>query len=567
MKTKGTISKRTISGNVYYYHQYLEDGKQVSETLTEQEAYRLAFSIYYKGEDLTGFYNHIFNTKVYHTESLRVLSKQCEGFKKRFCYDQINEFVDEKRNSGKVLVLYGLRRTGKTTLMLQKINDMSIKDFTKTVYIKCEKGNTIYDLFKDLDFLVKNGFCYFFIDEVTLLEDFIKISSTISDIYGFMGKVILSGTDSLGFLIASYHELYDRCKMVHTTYIPFSEFSTVLGINSIDKYIEYGGTMSLEGNDYNKTINHNDVTVNEYVDSSIIHNIIHSLKSVDNGKYFLNLYDLYEKGELENVINRIIEDTNHKFAISIIEQKFKSHDYGSLKQLLSLPRNYEKFKNILDGVDEQKLVNDLMNSLNIINKDKQTHKIDDVVLKELEEYLTRLDVIGTIKEITMPTYSEREKIIFTQPGLRYAQAKSLVMILLSDPKIKEYDSAIQEALKEKLLSDIKGRMIEEMVIYETSLYCEDTFKYYNGPFGEFDMVTINKNAYTADVYEIKYSLNVFEGQRTNLNNAELISSFEKKYYPIDKKLVLYKGDSVEIDGVSYLNIEQYLNNLRKIKEQ
>ena len=40
--------------------------------------------------------------------------------------------------------------------------------------------------------------------------------------------------------------------MLHTTFIPYREFESVLGIHGIDEYIRYGGTMSLGGVHYNE---------------------------------------------------------------------------------------------------------------------------------------------------------------------------------------------------------------------------------------------------------------------------------------------------------------------------
>lgn len=559
MKTKGTIIKRTVSNKEYYYHKYLEDGKQRNEILTEKDAYSIGFKIYFSGDNIDEFLSHEFKLDVSYGESLFQLSNPYRSFKKRFCFADIEDFLTNNY-VGKVLILYGLRRTGKTTLMFQSINSLSIKEFSKAAYIKCNKGDTIYDLFDDLKYLTNNGFSYIYIDEVTLLEDFVSLSSTLSDIYGLKAKIILSGTDSLGFSISIHNELYDRYKLIHTTYISYKEFAVTLGVNSIDQFIEYGGTMSLEGIDYNKTIKTGDGYVNEYVDSSIIHNIIHSLKNVDNGKYFFHLYDLYEKNELENVINQIIEDNNHRFAISVIEQDFKSHDYGSLKQLLSSPRNYQQFGDVLKGVNEEKLLKDLMDALNIINKKKQTHKIDSNVLLELEHYLYELDVLASIKEVIYPSYNEIKKMIFTQPGLRYSQAKTLIEILLDDPKLKQYGLKVQNALKEKFLSDIKGRMIEEIIIYETSLYHKDTFKMNFATDGEFDMVVLNNEKQTSDIYEIKYTDSMYAEQFKHLVNQQLVAIFEKKYYPIEHKYVLYRGDKDEGE-VTYLNIEDYLVNL------
>ena len=237
MKTKGTILKREISGRYYYYHKYLDNWKQKNEIIQEDEAYQLAFKINFKGQNYDEFIDHKFNLEVSFGKTLALLGAPYRSFKKRFCYLKIQDYLD-KPYAGRVLVLYGLRRTGKTTLMFQTINDLSFKDFAAAAYIKCDNKNTIYQLFDDLKYLTANGFKYIFIDEVTLLEDFVALSSTISDIYGLIAKVVLSGTDSLGFEIASHHELYDRNIFIHTTYISFKEFYSVLGIKSIDKYIE-----------------------------------------------------------------------------------------------------------------------------------------------------------------------------------------------------------------------------------------------------------------------------------------------------------------------------------------
>lgn len=37
-------------------------------------------------------------------------------------------------------------------------------------------------------------------------------------------KIVLSGTDSLGFWLAMDEELYDRAKPIHTTFIPYREY-------------------------------------------------------------------------------------------------------------------------------------------------------------------------------------------------------------------------------------------------------------------------------------------------------------------------------------------------------
>ena len=224
MKTKGTINRRIISGKEYFYHQYLEDGKQVSKTISKDEAYEIASKIYYDGKSYDDLINHQFNMEVHFGFSLFKLSEPSSIYKKRYCYEHISNFMSDQRVFGKALVLYGLRRTGKTTLMFQYINSLSFKEFIKAAYIKCDSKKNIHQLFDDLKYLTNNGFKYIFIDEVTLLADFIALSATLSDIYGLKAKVVLSGADSLGFYIAGLDELYDRQVMIHTTYISYKEF-------------------------------------------------------------------------------------------------------------------------------------------------------------------------------------------------------------------------------------------------------------------------------------------------------------------------------------------------------
>ena len=46
-----------------------------------------------------------------------------------------------------------------------------------------------------------NGFRYIFIDEITLMSDFIEGAALFSDVFATCGmKIVLSGTDSLGFM-------------------------------------------------------------------------------------------------------------------------------------------------------------------------------------------------------------------------------------------------------------------------------------------------------------------------------------------------------------------------------
>ncbi len=236
----------------------------------------------------------------------------------------------------RVTAVYGLRRTGKTTMLLQAMAEMPEDTKAKAVYIKLRPENNMAQMNRDLGRLREAGYRYIFIDKVTLAKDFIDGAALFSDVFTAMGMhIVLSGTDSLGFWLASGNELYDRVRMIHTTFIPFREYSRLLGIDSIDEYIRYGGTLragEIDFDDEDLTAGdaafRDDESTRRYVDTAIAKNIQHSLACYENGTHFRHLYDLYEADELTNAVNRIVEDMNHRFLLSVLQKDFVSSDLG-----------------------------------------------------------------------------------------------------------------------------------------------------------------------------------------------------------------------------------------------
>ena len=171
-----------------------------------------------------------FKTNVVTGSALLALSENVRGWQKRDCYRQLNAYL-YNAECDRVCLLFGLRRTGKTTLLRQAVLDMTPEDAARTAYIKATKQDTIANLNRDMEQLRSLGFRYVLLDEVTLMRDFIDSAA------------LLSGTDSLGFWFALRQEFYDGAKAIYTTFIPYREHSRLLGIHSIDEYIRCGGTL------------------------------------------------------------------------------------------------------------------------------------------------------------------------------------------------------------------------------------------------------------------------------------------------------------------------------------
>lgn len=572
---KGSIAKKTIKGSEYFYFRYYINGvrkeKYIDISLVdelkgkidkrkqmEEELKELKNKVTLNNKIKR---NNTFSCNIRINEDLRKFVKSVENYKKRKCYKQINDYIYS--NSEKVFILYGLRRTGKTTLIKQIIAEMDDFTFKKSAFIQVSNKDSLASLNKDLKKLEDLGYKYVFIDEVTMLEEFIEGAALFSDVYVASGmKIVLSGTDSLGFILASSEQLYDRCILLHTTFIPYKEFEEVLNIKGIDEYIRYGGTMSLSGINYNDDfVFDNKNTTSQYIDSSIASNIQHSLKYYNYGNHFRNLITLYENNELTNVINRVVEDINHRFTKEVLTKKFLSNDLAiSAKNL----RSDKQFNNtILDDIDIELFTKRLKELLEILDKDERKVDLNDEHVVEIKEYLSLLDLIYEIDVKSIPTINKVYKnVIISQPGLRYAQAISLIDSLIKDEKFNELSIIEKDKVAKRIQNEIKGRMMEDIILLESKLANnkKEVFKL-KFAVGEFDMVIFDNHSLTCKIYEVKYNDQVNEEQYKHLiddNKCKLTTHF---FGEIIEKSVIYRGESKIYNSIRYINVEEYLKSL------
>jgi len=505
-----------------------------------------------------------YKTMVVTGEDLQAFYQTVSSYKHRYCYASLSRFFHEK-TYGKVCILYGLRRTGKTTLLFQLLGEL---DLEKTAYLKAQSKNTMGDLIQDINALREKGIENYLIDEVTLLEDFINSASALSDIYAMLGlKIVLSGTDSLGFAFAEADELYDRSILLHTSYVSFKEFSEVLKQDDIDSYIEYGGTLKAENmglddpdSRYEEVAFRDDESTRKYIDTAIARNIQRSLRNNHFGAKFGHLRTLYEDDELTNVINRVIEDMNHEFLLSVLTRRFKSHDLGSARQLL-LHKEDPITQTALYNIDEKGVLDRLKEILGIKDEEERKNPLSSEVVGQIKHYLRTLDLIDEV-EIRFEDGSVQKRVVFLQPGMRYALSKALVHSLLSDPYFFSLPEASKEAIKETILSDVKGRMLEDIVLYETSHFLKEggfAFKFQRFSAGEIDMVVVYSAQGFCDLYEIKHSCEIVEQSQTrHLQDERTLALLASRYGEIRSKNVLYRGPSCKREDVCYQNVTEFL---------
>ena len=508
-----------------------------------------------------------FYTNVVTGAGLRALANSVAKYGKRDCFSILQKFVTGSYD-GKICILYGLRRTGKTTLLFQMLSELPIE---KTAYIKVQTIDDMSRLTKDLKALFELGYRYVFIDEITLLSDFIDTAAVLSDVFSMMGmKIVVSGTDSLGFAMANRDELYDRSVTIHTSFISFREYARLLNIRSVDSYIEYGGTLKMENMSFDdpdaafdEVAFRDDESTRKYIDTAISRNIQHTLKNDHYGEYFNQLRELYEKGELTNVINRIVQHMNHRFVLRVVEDEFKSHDFGSAKELLlhDLPAEQAT---VLYDVNEKQILERLKAIIEVKEKSETTVSITQEHIDKVKKYLLMLDLIVNCPE-RYESGKQAEHIVFSQSGMRYAIAKALVYSLMQDAYFASISEADKAYITGKILDDVKGRMLEDIVLLEVRKAAPSTMEAFKFKFdagGEFDMVIYDKAGQNCRIYEIKHSTEVNEKQTIHLRDAEKCQIVENRFGPISGKFVLYRGKDTFAEGVQYLNVENFLCGLK-----
>lgn len=201
--------------------------------------------------------------------------------------------------------------------------------------------------------------------------------------------------------------------------------------------------------------------------------------------------------------------------------------------------------------------------LDILYKEEQSIDIEDSHIIQIKEYLMLLDLIMEIELESLPEVNQKSKVtVITQPGMRYAQANAIVENLLFDAKFQELYIYERQHILERLLNEIRGRMMEDIIMLETKIAKRDK-KVFKLQFmvGEFDMVVFDQKTLTCQIFEVKYSKEQVPEQYRHITNEEKCAMTSHRYGEITGRYVIYRGTSAEVDGIQYLNVEEYLKAL------
>ena len=215
-------------------------------------------------------------------------------------------------------------------------------------------------------------------------------------------------------------------------------------------------------------------------------------------------------------------------------------------------------------IDVRKVTDRLMEILEIEDKQSRSVPIQPAHIAEIKEYLSALELIASLPvKYTAPESDDRENILVTQPGMRYCQAQALVFSLSKDAIFSALNEAEREYVCSRILDEVKGRMLEEIVLYETMRKLPecDVFKL-EFIAGEFDMVIYERRTHSCRIFEIKHSREHVESQYRHLINEAYCRDTEQQFGTITEKTVLYRGEQHdEANGIRYRNVSEYLQSL------
>lgn len=488
-------------------------------------------------------------------------------FSKRDSFPDLEKYLaGEYQNC--VCVLYGLRRTGKTVMMHQGM----MLDFEKSAYILCSEKDNLDILATTIENLWEQGIRKFFIDEVSLLPDFIDNGQFLADAYTGEGRIVFAGTDSLSFKIASHTSFSGRMTFIHTTYIPYHEHSRLLGTCSLDEYARCGGILTNLENYFA-----------EYPLDAIALNIQHSVMHYKDGEAVGILKKLYEEEKLTEIIQKIVKDEMHRFSMDVLRKPWNLSDFIQGKNTIIRNSDVKRFsksinlEKLLETVKYYLKINDNLQvdrkTLYTINQYLQNMELIDPKLI-LNQYDIEKNTEAAHFEVAKKlSWEERRKgpegpWIFAQPGLRWAQIDILLKSIQKNMISLGIgvDKKMLDILFNAIRNNAMGHLMEDIIINETARslnYEIPVFKYFSLD-GEIDMVILDD---TLKLYEIKHSSIPTTGKSGatkhifDRENTKILENWFKR--DIDFRGVLYCGQTGEKHG--FYNAEEYLLNLETPK--
>lgn len=499
---------------------------------------------------------------------------------RRDCISTAEQFIKSgKGTTGQICAFYGLRRTGKTTMLAQLAKELQ-NEKHKCLYLVCsdERANIqadkeagkihtpeIKELFAILDEAIKQDVEYVFIDELAYIKDFVGQGNVLSNYYANQGlNILATGTDSLSFALAETEGMYGRLLKIHTSYVPFAEYNRILKRN-LDDYIEGGGTLDVPSPYKNREAER------KYTNTSIVGNIVNSFENSEaiNSRSITLFYD---RDDIISVINRCINQMNQDFLVSAINRVYESHP-------LHLGLHNAGDYPFAEYIDVLSVDNQVKTSLSITDKEQMHTELKQKDIDLIRDALKELDLVETIPSYLSYKSKKKDKDIqiISQAGMVYCHASELLKVLTDDQNWSKMDKCgydRRDIFLNRIDRQVKGDILENMILYDT--YKALGQDYYVSKLHlnqlknrEVDLIVLDKKTTDTYLFEIKYADYIDKSQTKNLSGREFLEYIEENFGPITGRYVIYNGScgqmKDEIGNIEYISAEKFLKTVVKAK--
>lgn len=484
--------------------------------------------------------------RIYNNQEIITEYNKYSQFNKR---DQFEPLYKSAKQSLKIVALYGLRRTGKTVLLIQLAQRL-IQEGNNVCYILISKNAQANELFNILD-KIRNKYNYILIDEITYLAGFVCWANQLEMYNNTKTKLIVAGTQSFALYMSKNDTLLDRIDFIDTTYISFKEYARLFNGTTLIEYIQNGGVLNRS---------YLSKELKTYIDSSVVENIVNTLETISDTSYYPLRHIPFDRGTISSILNQIIYNSINYKSITSKSLTFKDKNLSSALQMLQhkLSIREEIIPILRDYTAYLLRIGDLGKRGNDITDDVISYFIN--TLYDLQ--FIRFKQICRIGKDVDYIY----EIGFNQPGVRYNQSVKTINSIYQYRAQLNLNTTQFEQLRFKLIEDITGRILEEIITLTFMQVYGDTnvFQIQSLNNGEIDVAVQTKHGLS--LYEVKLSNKRVDNQARWLVDTDFIKYIESKLITkIIRKSIVYTGDTVDVkignEIVHYINATELLLSL------
>ena len=429
---------------------------------------------------------------------------------------------DNRESRGKVYAISGLRSTGKSIGICQCIK--RLKNYERSAYIQFTPGNVVEfgELINILNSL-PSDIKYIFIDEISVVKNFVHCSGTLADNYTLDGKkVVVAGTDSYAIECAFGDGLFHRCIMHNVTFISYKEYVRTIG-GSLRDYLTSGGL-------YDASQYRGVKGLRSYINTSIVGNITSTILK-------------NSLAEFEGISRQDIATAVYMILYSIVYSNSKKLSFNRVIKM-AMSKNTER---------------DILAIRRSIDRILDTQQGRNINMEVIQKVLRALDYIGVIMKCDNICVDFGDK--FSNYYVVSPYLVNNIYSILVDAMI-----SLGGSVRQKNFSQINGMVLESILITHAINYSgyECYFYHNKKDDSEVDLVLLScdMSKVEVDTYliEIKLSdkpevayakghwVREISGGDFMENNIEIVS-----------RKILYMGKTDKEHGL--VNCKEFLDNI------